>query len=109
LIWLPTVRTLIDASAAVLMDLRGFVRDNMGCIFEIEELFQRAPAERLVFLIDATTDRPFLEQCMREAWTKSTGTRNRAPAGTGTVVRLWMMENAKALRRLPAGIDAISE
>ena len=96
--WRSTVGLLIDASAAVLMDLRGFGPDNMGCLFEIEQLLTRAEPEQLNFLVDGSTNMAFLEKCIHEAWARRTE-EPAAPAATSTL-RLWSIDDGKALRRL---------
>jgi hypothetical protein len=66
--WRMTVSRLAREAAAVLMDLRGFGPANRGCIFEIEELIAAVPVERIVLLVDPSTDLPFLEQTLQDAW-----------------------------------------
>jgi hypothetical protein len=63
-----TVARLARDAAAVLMDLRGFAPANRGCIFEIEELVATVPLQRIVLLVDASTDLAFLEQTLHGAW-----------------------------------------
>ncbi len=92
--WQPSVEVLIDASSWVVMDLRGFDDQNMGCIYEIGELFKRTPTEHLVFLVDKSTDKPFLQKCMKQAWAK------QAKAAQQATVVLWEIDSVKALRRL---------
>jgi hypothetical protein len=55
---------------SVLMDLRSFSPSNQGCIFELQQLLKTVPLDRVVFLIDDTTDRAFLEQALQEAWAR---------------------------------------
>ena len=57
--WRMVLSRLVRDSDAVLMDLRGFSPANAGCVFEIQELVQRAAPERVVFVIDQTTDERF--------------------------------------------------
>ena len=66
--WRMTVTRLAREASAVLMDLRGFSSANRGCIFEIEELVAAVPLERIVLLVDRSTDLPFLEQVLADAW-----------------------------------------
>jgi hypothetical protein len=61
---------LIGESDAVLMDLRGFTPRNAGCSYEIEELLNVAPLERVVFVVDRTTDVAFLEAVAKAGWSK---------------------------------------
>jgi len=42
------------------MDLRGFTRQNAGCVFEIHELARAVPLSRVVFIVDERTDERLL-------------------------------------------------
>jgi hypothetical protein len=55
-------------SDVVLMDLRGFSPQNAGVVYEIEELINVVPMERVVFVVDETTDEEFLRQTLQECW-----------------------------------------
>jgi hypothetical protein len=59
---------LVSESDGVLMDLRGFSPENVGVISEIEELIDVFPLERVVFVIDDTTDEEFLRQTIQAVW-----------------------------------------
>jgi hypothetical protein len=59
---------LVTESDAVLMDLRGFSPQNAGCVFEIDELINVVPLEAVVFVIDNSSDEPFLLDTMRQSW-----------------------------------------
>jgi hypothetical protein len=65
--WQAVLRRLIARTDVVLMDLRNLSSGNAGCAFEIRELLDTVPAERLVFVVDRTTDQAFLEQTWRDA------------------------------------------
>jgi hypothetical protein len=43
------------------MDVRGVTRQRRGCEFELQQLAQRLPPQRLVLVTDATTDSALLE------------------------------------------------
>ena len=62
------LRRLSRESDAVLMDLRGFLPDNQGCVFEINELLNVVPLDRVVFVVDATTDLAFLRETFATGW-----------------------------------------
>ena len=66
--WRMTVSRLARKAEAVLMDLRGFMSKHRGCIFEIEQLIASVPLQRIVLLVDRSTDVPFLEQILQRAW-----------------------------------------
>ena len=65
--WKMTLSALARESDAVLMDLRGFSRQNSGCIFEIHELAATVPLERVVFVTNERTDEDLLAQTLRDA------------------------------------------
>ncbi len=59
--WQTVLGRLVEQSDAVLMDLRGFGRDNAGCRAELRALTARVPLERVTFVVDDTTDERFLD------------------------------------------------
>jgi hypothetical protein len=68
--WQLTVNRVMSLTDLVVMDLRGFSAKNKGCIYELEALLDNVPLERIVLLVDSTTDRPFLESVIIERWQK---------------------------------------
>ena len=66
--WKMVLNRLVSESDAVLMDLRSFSRERAGCIFEITELINSVSLDRAVFIVDATTDEPFLRKTIQQAW-----------------------------------------
>jgi len=66
--WKMVLTQLVSESDTVLMDVRGFSRERAGCIFEINHLINSASLERVVLLVDATTDEPFLQHTIQQAW-----------------------------------------
>ena len=65
--WQRVLVRLVSGSDAVLMDLRSFSPGNDGCVFEIKALLNAVPLERLLFVIDATTDKVFLNRTLAQA------------------------------------------
>lgn len=59
--WQATVVELMRRADAVVMDVRGVTRERRGCEFELQQLALRLPPQRLVLVVDATTDRGVLE------------------------------------------------
>jgi len=47
------------------MDLRGFSARHAGCRFELGVLMNLAPLDRVVLLIDHTTDEPLLREILQ--------------------------------------------
>ena len=66
--WRMVLSRLAGGSGAVLMDLRGFSPQNAGCVYEINELINLVPLEKVVFVVDGTTDEDFLLLTARESW-----------------------------------------
>lgn len=88
--WKLTLARLADDSDAVLMDLRGFSQLNDGCVFEIHEIFNLVPLERIVFAVDYTTDQPFMQRTMERAWRqlKDRSPNHRLKSGQVQLVQL---------------------
>jgi hypothetical protein len=66
--WQMVLGRLEKDSDVVLMDLRGFSRNNRGCVFEIKELLDGMLLRHIVFVVDRTTDERFLAQVFAAAW-----------------------------------------
>jgi hypothetical protein len=99
--WRMVLSRLVSESDAVLMDLRGFSPQNRGVAFEINEVVNVVPLERVVFVVDDTTDERFLEQTVQESWDQMRPTSpNRASTSGG--LRLFRFTGSRGgeLRRL---------
>jgi hypothetical protein len=66
--WKMVLGRLAGASDTVLMDLRGFSPSNKGCLFEINELLNVVSLNRVVFVVDGTTDLAFLDEMFVQGW-----------------------------------------
>lgn len=66
--WKAAVTELMGTASLVAMDLRGFSPDRRGCVYELETLLDTVPLDRLVFLIDWSTDRKGLEAVLFAHW-----------------------------------------
>jgi hypothetical protein len=67
-VWKAAVMSLMDGAALVVMDLRGFGPQHRGCAFELQTLLDMVELQRLVLVVDATTDRGTLETLLQERW-----------------------------------------
>jgi len=65
--WRTVFGRLAEASDVVLMDLRGFSPANSGCTYEVGELLNVVPSERIAIVIDRLTDEAFLTRTLEEA------------------------------------------
>lgn len=99
--WRMVLSRLVSESDAVLMDLRGFSPQNRGVAFEINEVVNVVPLERVVFVVDDTTDERFLHETARRAWEQMRpASPNRASTSGG--LRLYRFTGSRGgeLRRL---------
>lgn len=69
--WEAALLRLVEEGDAVLMDLRSFSAANRGCTRELQHLVGHVPLERWLLVVDATTDMPFLERTLEEAWAQA--------------------------------------
>ena len=91
--WQMTMKRLAREADAVLMDLRSFCESNQGCLFEVEQLLEAVDLRDVVLLVDATTDRAFLDRSLKRLWTQiSAESTNRRL----TVPRIRMLDVADA-------------
>ncbi len=74
--WKMVFARLAVSSDSVLTDLRGFGPGNLGCAYEIGELLNLVPLERVVFLVDGTTRRELLMETLDRA---AAGIRSDSP------------------------------
>jgi hypothetical protein len=92
--WELAVRALIAQNPFVLMDLRHFSASNSGCTFEVAELVRSAPLDRIVFVVDGTTDDSFLRATFADAWARlDDASPNRT--ATDPCVRLFRLDSLK--------------
>jgi hypothetical protein len=67
-VWQETVVRLMQQTELVAMDLRGFTPERRGCVFELGALIDHVPLERMVLLVDRTTDMPRLRGTLEMVW-----------------------------------------
>jgi hypothetical protein len=93
--WRMVLSRLVGESDAVLMDVRGFSSLNAGCIFEITELINVMPLGKVLFIIDGTTDEPFLRQTIQQSWDrmKSTSPNRLSKSGLLRMFRLGSLQD----------------
>jgi hypothetical protein len=108
--WKLCLSRLAAESDAVLMDLRGFSASNAGCVFEINELFNLVPLQRVVFVIDGSTDQEFMRETMKQAWRQISerSPNRRISPGRVALVQLsrW---NGAGIRTLLYGISVAAK
>lgn len=97
--WQETLGELLTLNDVVLMDLRGFTRNNAGCVFELERLVAQMSADSIVLVCDKTTDYKELSKLLAEAWRRAAG---GASAPHGAALTLVTIE-----RNSRAALDAL--
>jgi hypothetical protein len=65
--WQPMVQALLDDVDAVLVDLRGLMADNGGVLTEIEYLVASVPLQKVVAVLDDSTDLGVLQRVLDRA------------------------------------------
>ena len=89
--WQQTVTRLMGQSDLVVMDLRAFTSERKGCIFELGALIDEVPLNRVVLLIDQTTDEPLLRRTVADLWRKL---NPQSPNAYGGIERVRMIDLA---------------
>jgi hypothetical protein len=103
--WRMVLLALVGEADAVLMDLRGFSRQNAGCVYEIGELFRVFPIERIVFLVDGQTDAAFLDETFAHA---AASARFTSPTDKPSIVSCPVLNDATLDAVLAAVAAAVS-
>ena len=65
--WRTVFGRLARESDVVLMDLRGFSTANAGCAYELGELLEVVPIERVTLIVNRSTDEEFLIRTLEQA------------------------------------------
>jgi hypothetical protein len=87
-VWRSAVQALMADAHLVVMDLRGFGRQHQGCVFELQALLDVVPLERLVLVVDGTTELAFLEQVLDARWRELRVDSPNAGTAAAPTVRL---------------------
>jgi hypothetical protein len=67
-IWKAAVNILLDQADLVVLDLSGLTPGNEGIRHELQQIVDRVPIERVIFLADRRSDRNYLRAEIRHAW-----------------------------------------
>ena len=108
--WQMTMHRLVEESDVVLMDLRSFAPANRGCVYELGELLEAIELARVVFVVDRTTDRGFLEATLRVLWSAvGPGSPNRrSPAPTARLLAVERSTAAEIRGLMATLLDAVA-
>jgi len=106
--WQATVKALAERSAVVLMDLRGFGKENRGCEFELEMLFDVVPVSRIVLLVDQTTKIEPLTEVLHTAWAKQSAQSPNQKLTNPELTLCEVTDSDRALQPLISHLFAVS-
>lgn len=97
------MQTLARNSDAILMDLRSFSSTNQGCLYELKVLLDTIDLRHVVFIVDKTTDHPFLKQSFLTLWQELNPTSPNQ-AQTAPAITLFNTEHRhrRAIRKMIA-------
>jgi uncharacterized membrane protein YidH (DUF202 family) len=85
--WQAALDLLLARVDVVVLDLSGYLRENIGTGYELQRVVDRFPVERCVFLADANSDALFLEAQVRDAWSRMAhGSPNAGPQARQVVI-----------------------
>lgn len=103
--WQMTLRELIKSTDALLMDLRDFSEENQGCIYELEQLLESIPLQRVVLIVGTTTDLGFLKNTLQKSWRERSG--SSVNAGDATLRLFFIKSLSKStVKKVVAGLVA---
>jgi hypothetical protein len=83
--WRLVFSRLAEDSDVVLMDLRGFSPANRGSTYELAELLNLVPCDRIAIVIDGATDGRFLAETIEHAASRISPS---SPNAAGAMIRV---------------------
>lgn len=86
--WQKAVQLLLGRSDKVLMDLRGFSSGNVGCVFELEQMFEHLPSGSIFLIVDSSTDFTQLGPVVDRAWSRVSPSVTARGHGAVNLVRI---------------------
>ncbi len=81
--WQLALHELIASTDVVQMDLGGFDEDNQGCALELGLLVDRVPLDRILLVIDDSTDLPLLRRVLEDSWSRMDAASPNRDGGRG--------------------------
>jgi hypothetical protein len=81
--WRQAIQAMLDRADAVLMDLSSLSMQNQGCAWELGQLLDRVPLERVTLLVNDSTDLECLRGILERAaehWPADSPNRNKPTA-----------------------------
>ena len=94
--WRAAVNRLLDTADLVVLDLSGYMPRHAGTRYELQRVFDRVPAERLILLADPVSKNAILEQAITDAWF---GMGVGSPNAARPEVPVWLARVDKLVKR----------
>jgi len=98
--WRPALRSLVERARVVLMDLRGFGKENRGCETELAMLLGEVPLARVLLIVDRTTRAEELKAVLRSMWDKLPASSPNRDVTQPVLYLIQIEDTGKALRPL---------
>ncbi len=97
-IWKAAVNMLLDQADLVVLDLSGLMPGNEGVRYELQQIVDRVPIERVIFLADRRSDRNYLRTEISHAWNRMAS--HSPNSGTQTrVARLAVTDSYRQMQQ----------
>jgi hypothetical protein len=95
--WQQALERLLAKADVVVMDLSGFSSERLGCKHELGKLVEKVGLDRVLLLVDDSTNLGLLEQVLEEAWERtSPDSPNRLAEHSVTLVRTGGLSDRQA-------------
>jgi hypothetical protein len=88
--WRPAMLCLAQSADVVLMDLRGITPHNEACRYELQQLLDFVPLERVIVLVDADAPLDFIGRTLKTLWQAS---RPDSPNRSAAAARVKLLED----------------
>jgi hypothetical protein len=107
--WQATVLALLERAAVVMLDLREYTAAHAGTRYEIFQIMNVAPIEKVIVLIGVGDDEQAIAAELRTAWNamRETSPNRRATAPAIRVLRMHTGRSAE-IRSLFAAVAAVA-
>jgi hypothetical protein len=69
--WQQALDRLLGKADVVVMDLSGFSSERLGCKYELGTLVEKTGLDRVLLLVDDSTDLGLLEHVLHDAWKRT--------------------------------------
>ena len=63
-VWKEALSTMVSMTSIIVMDLRAFSRERSGCEFEIKYLLNKFSIEKILFILDESSDIIFFKEVL---------------------------------------------